>query len=438
MHASKATTSRKLSIDNSTLNADFALHGISLGHRVDGRAFGQRRPLSFEFGAKDASVVVRLGGTVVAGCVAARIEPPMHSRSNEGSLRCIVRDATFMSGQKQSGEQREVLQLYERFLDRSLKESKAVDLESLCIQAGKHVWYVELQLTIMNDDGNVVDALGWAALAALRVFKREEVERPSGQDKNRSIKVHRLDEREGVGMTIHSFPVAVTFAVYDGIPREGQRGEDVGEGEGDGGAEGGRTAVLVDPTAMEEGAASGSMTVSVTPQGELCAVQKADGCGMAASEVFGCLRRGKELADEGCRVLDEALKKHAVDRVAARVKKHDGAGGGIVVSVVERGKPTGDAAGRALSEDVRKAMEASKMEDDAGPGDAMAVVDNAGGGDTSGHDNERPQKKKKKTGRRYAEGKAGKEVYRQASDAVRGQAAARGDGEVESLRDALK
>lgn len=439
----------KVSLANNAVNTDFALNGISLGYRVDGRAFGQRRPLSFDFGTKDSSVVVRLGSTVVTACVAARIEPPMHSRGNEGSLRCIVRDATFLSGRKQSGEQREVLQLYERFLDRSFKESKAVDLESLCIQAGKHVWYIELQLTVLNDDGNVLDALGWAGLAALRVFKREEVERGAdvtggqegqggqgalgGQTNKTAIRVYSLDEREGVGMTLHHFPVAVTFVVCN-MARTGNE-----EGE--------RTAVLVDPTAVEEVAASGSMTISVTPQGELCAVQKADGCGMGANEVFGCMRRGMELAKEGCEVLDRALKTHAVDRVAARVKKHEAHRSEVQTQATAR-----DVSNRneEIPDEVRRAIEASNVpdEEDNECGDDVEEAATREGTLTGGPvvdpliKEKGPKKKKKKIGRRYADGKAssgGKEVYKQASDAVHRQAAMGGaDRDVKSLRDALK
>lgn len=449
----------KVGLDNNSVNAAFVVDGItSLGYRVDGRAFGQRRPLSFEFGTKDSSVVVRLGRTVVTGCVAARIEAPLNSRMNEGSLRCLVRDATFLSGKKESGSQRELLQLYERFLDRSFKESKAVDMESLCIQSGKYAWYVEVQLTVMNDDGNLLDALGWAGLAALRVFLREEVEvRGKGRqqaaaggtdDRNGSVhqggplKVYGLDAREGVGMTLHHFPVAVTFAVF----------EKGGEREA--------TCVLIDPTAVEEASASGHMTISITPQGELCAVQKADGCGMAMSDVFGCMRRGMELAKEGCDLLDAALKKHAVDRVAARVKKHDGSRASSRMIVDDPSRKAGGNGGddideddRHTPEDVRRAILASHKVEEAGETDeddvdgvdpdAHAAEDTAtrgpGAGCAQSADQEIDgQVQGKKGGRRYRKegGGAGKAVYKQASSAVVERAAKGSD--VESLHDALR
>lgn len=448
----------KVGLDHNNVNAAFVVDGItSLGYRVDGRAFGQRRPLSFEFGTKDSSVVVRLGKTVVTACVAARIESPMHSRMNEGSLRCVVRDATFLSGKKVSGSQRELLQLYERFLDRSFKESKAIDMESLCIQSGKYVWYIEIQLTVMNDDGNVLDALGWGGLAAMRVFLREEVEvRVKGRQQGAGgadgrngsgnevgpLKIYGLDAREGVGMTLHHFPVAVTFAVFE------KGGEQVGGDDGDGET----SCVLVDPTAVEAAAASGHMTISITPHGELCAVQKADGCGMEMSEVFGCMRRGMDLAKEGCDSLDAALKKHAVDRVAVRVKKHDAS---HAASRMATDDPTGDGHGefdRDTPEEVRRAILASQKadeeeEEEDDNHDGHPDVPAAGDTTTDGAGGKCPplavnagekQAQESKGGRKYRQkrGGAGNAVYKQASKAVV-ERTAKG-GNVESLGDALR
>ena len=421
---------RKTTLHNNNLNAAFVLDGItSLGYRIDGRAFGARRPLSFEFGHKDSHVVVHLGKTVVCACVAARIEQPMGSRSNEGSLRCVVRDSTLLSGRKQAGEQREVLLMYERFLDRSFKESKAVDLESLCIQSGKYAWYIELQLTVMSDDGNVLDALGYAALAALRVFKRPDVEISKGR--GMGLKVYSIEEKEGVTMTLHHFPVAVTFALF--------RKED-----GDTGREeepSSATSLVVDPTDVEEVTSSGSMAISITPQGELCAVQKADGCGMGMSEVFGCMRRGMELAREGCDALEDALKKHEIDRVAARVKRHDG---DVTVARMDVSQPV-DA---PLPEDVRRAIDASRVREEEGDDDDDNNDDknddkNDGDMDIPSHTTVAAAAvmgahgaPDGKTGRRYKEGssKKGRAIYKQASDAVRETA----PGDIDTLGDALR
>jgi exosome complex component RRP45 len=410
----------KVSLENNTLVSSFVLHGITdLGYRVDGRAFGARRPVSFEFGSKDAHCVVRLGKTVVCACIAARIEQPV-GRSNEGSVRCVVKDVAMRGGKKQTGELRETLQLYERFLDRSFKESKAVDLESLCIQSGKYVWYLEVQMTVMNDDGNVLDALGYAALGALRVFKRPDVS--VSKERGKALHVSSFDEKEGVPITLHHFPVAVTFVTLGGGAMQ--------DSNGDGAS--GRTQVLIDPTRAEESCSSGSMTISITPQGELCAVQKAEGCGMTHSEIFACMRRGMEVAKEGCDALDSALKGHGIDRVSARIVKRGG--GGTVV----RAMGGGEEQIKPLPTDVQRAIDAAaedaEMDDDD---DEDLVVDDtpAGPREVNLPDEETPAEG---SGRRYTDplkkSQEGNDAFRQASEAIRKKT----HHHVDSLADALR
>jgi exosome complex component RRP45 len=47
---------------------------------------------------------------------------------------------------------------------------------------------------------------------------------------------------------------------------------------------------VIDPSLKEEAASSGGMTVTINPHGELCAVQKARGVGLAPSEIMRCVR----------------------------------------------------------------------------------------------------------------------------------------------------
>lgn len=46
----------------------------------------------------------------------------------------------------------------------------------------------------------------------------------------------------------------------------------------------------MDPCLKEELAASGSFTVTQNPHGELCAVQKAHGVGLAPDQLLHCIR----------------------------------------------------------------------------------------------------------------------------------------------------
>src|SRR3989339_1078431 len=55
-----------------------------------------------------------------------------------------------------------------RVVDRGIRESKAIDFKKLCIEPGKKIWMVIIDICPINDAGNLFDAASLAALAALK------------------------------------------------------------------------------------------------------------------------------------------------------------------------------------------------------------------------------------------------------------------------------
>ena len=54
-----------------------------------------------------------------------------------------------------------------RVVDRGIRESELVDLEKLCIEEGKKVWMLFIDLHVIDYDGNLFDASNLAVMAAL-------------------------------------------------------------------------------------------------------------------------------------------------------------------------------------------------------------------------------------------------------------------------------
>uniref|UniRef100_A0A804M362 Exosome complex component RRP45B n=1 Tax=Zea mays TaxID=4577 RepID=A0A804M362_MAIZE len=135
-----------------------------------------------------------------------------------------------------------------------VRESRAVDMEFLCVVAGKHVWSVRVDLHILDNGGNLIDAANIAALAALSTFWRPEC--TVGGDDGQQVTVHDPEVRDPLPLTIHHMPIAVTFAYF---------------GEGN--------IVVLDPTYKEEAVMGGRMTAIVNSNGDVCAIQKAGGEG---------------------------------------------------------------------------------------------------------------------------------------------------------------
>lgn len=53
-----------------------------------------------------------------------------------------------------------------RVLERSIRDSEALDTESLCIIAGEKVWCISCDIRVLNYDGNIFDASNLAAVSS--------------------------------------------------------------------------------------------------------------------------------------------------------------------------------------------------------------------------------------------------------------------------------
>lgn len=117
--------------------------------RLDGRSFTEFRNINIHFGVEWGCALVSLGETKVLAQVSCEITQPRATRPAEGVLYINVN-----SGQdKRSAEH---IVLLTRNLERALKESRCVDLESLCIKAEEKVWRIRVDLNILNHEGNLI------------------------------------------------------------------------------------------------------------------------------------------------------------------------------------------------------------------------------------------------------------------------------------------
>lgn len=116
---------------------------------MDGRNFTEFRNININFGVEWGCALVSLGETKVLAQVSCEIAQPRATRPSEGVLYLNVN-----SGQdKRSAEH---IVLLTRNLERALKESRCVDLESLCIKAEEKVWRIRVDLNILNHEGNLI------------------------------------------------------------------------------------------------------------------------------------------------------------------------------------------------------------------------------------------------------------------------------------------
>ncbi|CAM0955330.1 unnamed protein product [Alopecurus aequalis] len=244
---------------------EFIEHVLQSDLRADGRAPYDFRKLEIEFGREDGSAEVKLGETRVMCYVSAQLVQPYKDRPNEGTLAIFAEFSPMADPAYEPGRPGEAAIELGRIIDRGLRESRAVDMESLCVVAGKHVWSVRVDLHILNNAGNLIDAANIAALIALSTFRRPECT-VCGDD-GQQVTVHDPEVRDPLPLTIHHLPIAVTFAYF-----------------GDG------NIMVIDPTYKEESVMEGRMTVTINLNGDVCSIQKGGGEGVMPSVIMQCLR----------------------------------------------------------------------------------------------------------------------------------------------------
>ena len=252
-------------------NAALALAalGTSPALRADGRSPLEFRPLSLApaAGALEGGFAVEaeLGATRALGCCSAELGEPSPGRPAEGSLEVRVELSPMASGAFEPGRgrpaQAEAEARLTRLLERSLRERRAVELESLCESPGRCAWALRLDVRVLDHGGALADAAAAAALAALLAFRLPQVSREPGG----AFRAHPLEEREGRPLTVHRLPVAVSFAALQNA--------------------GGRKILLADPSAEEEALSGGARAVfSVDNARQVTVHAGGGGAGLASTK----------------------------------------------------------------------------------------------------------------------------------------------------------
>jgi len=113
-----------------------------------------------------ASVVrVKFGKTEVLAGVHLAVTTPYPDSPDEGTLMTSAELHPLASQQFEIG--RPGINAVELSRIRGIRESGFIDFKKLCIEEGEKVWQVFVDIFTINDDGNLLDVAGLAALIAL-------------------------------------------------------------------------------------------------------------------------------------------------------------------------------------------------------------------------------------------------------------------------------
>ncbi|XP_031564990.1 exosome complex component RRP45-like [Actinia tenebrosa] len=189
---------------------DFILKCIRDRKRLDGRETYDYRKIKLSFDVDRGHCEVQLGKTRVLAQVSCEITKPRQNRQTEGQLFINIELSSMASPVFEAGRMTEYGIELNRFMERFFIESRAVDMESLCIVAGEKVWSVHVDIQVLDHGGNILDCASIAAITALTHFKRPDVS-VVGED----VTVHSPQDRDPVPLSILHMPICVTFAFFD-------------------------------------------------------------------------------------------------------------------------------------------------------------------------------------------------------------------------------
>ena len=139
--------------------------------RLSGRGQWESRTLDLEVNTlvrAEGSARVRLGDTIVFAGIKFSLREPWPDRPTHGALSTSAEVRPIAGPNYSPGPPSPFSIELGRVVDRGIRESGCLDMESLCILPGEKVWNVNIDCHVLSDRGNLFDACGLAAIAALR------------------------------------------------------------------------------------------------------------------------------------------------------------------------------------------------------------------------------------------------------------------------------
>ena len=246
---------------------------IETGKRLDGRTLTDFREFKIEEGLiekAEGSARVFLGNTEVLVGVKVETGEPFPDTPNEGVMTVNAELVPLASPNFEPGPPDENSIELARIVDRGIRESKTIDNEKLCIEPGKKVFVVFVDVYVLNHDGNLIDASALAAMSALLNTKM-----PNYEVKDGEVKI-----KQGyTPLPLRSHPITVTIGkIADKL--------------------------IIDPGLEEEQVMDSRISMAIKEDGNICAIQK----GLAGYFTPQQIKDASKLAQEKAAELRKKLK----------------------------------------------------------------------------------------------------------------------------------
>ncbi len=247
-----------------------ALKILAAGKRFDSRGMFENRNIEVKFGVSnkaEGSVMVKMGNTQVACGIKMGVSTPYTDHENEGTMMTSMELLPLASPNFEYGQPSIESVESARIIDRGIRESGFIDFKKLCIKEGEKVWSIFVDIAVINDDGNLIDAGSLAALLALLTARK-----PVYDEKTEKISFGEFTD-DALPLNKDKMPVTMTFFKVDDH-------------------------MLVDPTREEEDVCDGRLTVEISKPGKeeiINAMQKGGEATFSVEEVENIVNEGTKI-----------------------------------------------------------------------------------------------------------------------------------------------
>ena len=243
----------------SSVKRDYIVDLARQGKRADARALDQYREISVEPGwveNAEGSALARIGNTQVLAGVKLERGEPYPEVPDSGVLITNAELVPLASPTFEPGPPDENAIELARVVDRGIRESGAIDLEKLVITPGEDVWIVFVDIHVLDQDGNLIDASALASVAALW-----------------NVKPPKDEDWKLPNFPISKKPITTTMAKID-------------------------ERLMVDPCLDEEGVMDARISIATTEDGNVCAIQKGGAGTLTLEDVETALELARAKANE--------------------------------------------------------------------------------------------------------------------------------------------
>lgn len=270
--------------------------GVESDLRSDGRKRLDFRPFSVEVDVVPqaaGSARLRLGRTDILVSVKTDIGRPELAKPSQGSIACSVDAASgaaaaasagvaSSTGDQDDRGRDDRLAALSTTLSSLLGSSGGLDLAQLCIVPGRHCWSLHVDVLILDEDGNLLDAIVLASRAALARCHLPGVVVEEGGEETEIV----LSDDPALSKLLNTISVPVTVTLCQ-----------IG------------ATFVADATLSEESCSEAALSFAVDASGSIVYTKKMLGGSVEPSRLTDMLHSGQRLAASIIAALDAELSR---------------------------------------------------------------------------------------------------------------------------------